>query len=214
MRLRAGPAAELGTNLLLPWLAYRLALPHWGMVGALYASAAPPLAWSVLEFARSRRIDAVSALVLLGIGLSVVATVLGGSPRLLLLRESLVSGVVGVVFLGSLILRRPLIFYLARATFAREGKSSEARFEALWHERDGLRASLRLLTLVWGLGLTAENLLRAWLAWNWPIERYLVVSPMIGYAIYGSLIAWTFWCREGMRRRGEIFVVGGTPPAG
>ncbi|AOY90922.1 hypothetical protein BKK79_03150 [Cupriavidus sp. USMAA2-4] len=211
MKLRAGPAAELGANLLLPWLAYRLALPHWGMAGALYASAVPPVAWSAMEFARTRRVDAVSAVVLLGIGLSLAAMMLGGSPRLLLLRESLVSGVVGIVFLLSLGCRRTLVFYLARATFARESADGHVRFESLWQERASLRVALRQITLVWGLGLTGENLLRAWLAWHWPIERYLVLSPLIGYALYGGLIAWTLWCRERMRRRGEIVVAAGTP---
>ena len=63
MKIRAGLVVELGVNLVLPWLAYRLALPHWGELGALYASAVPPVVWSLVEFARSRRVDALSVLV-------------------------------------------------------------------------------------------------------------------------------------------------------
>ena len=122
MKIRAGAVVELVVNLLLPWLAYRLALPHWGELGALYASAVPPVVWSLVEFARTRRVDALSILVLLGIVLSIVLMALGGSPRLLLMRESMASGAIGVVFLVSLVLRRPLTFYLARATVAREGR--------------------------------------------------------------------------------------------
>jgi len=202
MKIRAGAVVELVVNLLLPWLAYRLALPHWGELGALYASAVPPVVWSLVEFARTRRVDALSILVLLGIVLSIVLMALGGSPRLLLMRESMASGAIGVVFLVSLVLRRPLTFYLARATVARKEEGGAERFEALWNERPALRRSVRLMTAVWGLGLAGENALRAWLAWHWPVERFLVVSPFIGYAIYGALTVWTLIYRRKLQRRG------------
>jgi len=203
MKLRPDFVLELAVNFLLPWLAYRFTLPHLGETGALIASAVPPIVWSLIELARFRRVDALSMMVVAGIVLSVAAMALGGSPRMLLLRESLVSGAVGVVFLLSLPMRRPLIFYLARATVAREMEGGGARFEKLWQERPALVSSIRLMTLVWGVGLTGETVLRAWMALTWPIERFLVVSPFIGYGIYGALTLWTLWYRKTMRGRAE-----------
>jgi hypothetical protein len=206
MKLRPGFVLELAVNFLLPWLAYRLALPHLGETGALIASAVPPIVWSLIELVRFRRVDALSVVVVAGIVLSVAAMALGGSPRMLLLRESLVSGAVGVVFLLSLPKRRPLIFYLARATVAREMEGGAARFETLWSERPALVSAMRFMTLVWGVGLTGETALRAWMALTWPIERFLVVSPFIGYGIYGALTLWTLWYRKTMRSRVEARV--------
>jgi hypothetical protein len=201
MNKRTAFAVELGVNLFLPWLAYRLALPHWGMTGALIASAIPPILWSAQEFVRLRRVDALSMLILVGIALSVVLLMLGGSPRVLLLRESLASGAVGVAFLLSLAMRRPLTFYLARATLARQSADGAARFEQLWNERPAFASSLRLMTAAWGLGLTAENLVRVWMAWTWPVERFLVVAPIVSYSIYGALALWTLWYRKRLQRR-------------
>ncbi|MCX4172291.1 MULTISPECIES: VC0807 family protein [Paraburkholderia] len=206
MKLRPGFVLELAVNFLLPWLAYRFALPHLGETGALIASAVPPIVWSLIELVRFRRVDALSVMVVAGIVLSVAAMALGGSPRMLLLRESLVSGAVGVVFLLSLPVRRPLIFYLARATVAREMEGGAERFETLWRERPALVSAMRLMTLVWGVGLTGETALRAWMALTWPIERFLVVSPFIGYGIYGALTLWTLWYRKTMRSRVEARV--------
>jgi hypothetical protein len=203
MKLRPGFVLELAVNFLLPWLAYRLARPHMDETGALIASAVPPIAWSLIELARFRRVDTLSVMVVAGIVLSIAAMALGGSPRMLLLRESLVSGAVGVVFLLSLPMRRPLIFFLARATVAREMEGGAARFEALWRERPALVSAMRLMTLVWGVGLTGETALRAWMALTWPIERFLVVSPFIGYGIYSALALWTVWYRKTMRSRAE-----------
>ncbi|CAB3730669.1 hypothetical protein LMG24238_05703 [Paraburkholderia sediminicola] len=201
MKLRPGFVLELAVNFLLPWLAYRFTLPHLGETGALIASAVPPIVWSLIELVRFRRVDALSIMVVVGIVLSVAAMALGGSPRMLLLRESLVSGAVGVVFLLSLPMRRPLIFYLARATVAREMEGGAERFETLWRERPALVSAMRLMTLVWGVGLTGETALRAWMALTWPIERFLVVSPFIGYGIYSALALWTLWYRKTMRSR-------------
>jgi len=201
MKISASVVPELVVNLVLPWLVYRLSLPHFGSVGALYAAALPPLVWSVAEFAKSRQLDAMSILVLLGIALSIALMALGGSPRILLVRESLVSGVIGIAFLLSLLRKKPLVFYLARATVARERGGGAGRFEALWSERPRLRASLRLMTIVWGMGLTAETLLRCWLAWHWPIERCLVVLPIISYSIYVGLMLWTVWFRQRLHAR-------------
>ncbi len=201
MKLRPAFVLDLAVNLLLPWLAYRLAAPHWGETGGLIASAVPPIIWSLVELARFRRVDALSVIVLAGIVLSICAMALGGSPRMLLLRESLVSGAIGVAFLLSLPLRRPLIFYLARATVAREQANGAARITALINERPAFAAALRLMTAVWGVGLTGETLLRSWMAWTWPIERFLVVSPFIGYGIYGALLTWTLWYRKVLRER-------------
>jgi hypothetical protein len=203
MKLRPALVAELAVNLLLPWAAYRLAMPHWGEVGGLIASAVPPIVWSVVELARFRRVDALSAIVLLGIALSLGVMALGGSPRMLLMRESLVSGLIGIAFLGSLFRKRPLVFYLARATLARETPEGVARFDLLWRERPRFVSAMRMLTAVWGVGLVSETALRGWMAMTWPIERFLIVSPLIGYGIFSALMAWTFWYRTRLRRIGS-----------
>ncbi|MBY4829374.1 VC0807 family protein [Burkholderia dolosa] len=204
MKPRAGLILELVVNLLLPWAAYRIAHPHFGETGALYASAVPPIVWSIVEFVRSRRVDAVAAVVLFGIALSIAGMALGGSSRTLLMRESLASGAIGVVFLLSMFRERPLIFYLARATVAREMPGGAARFETVWAEQPGLRQMLRLMTFVWGGCMTLEMLLRCWMVATWPVERVLVVSPIIGYSVFGSLLLWTFWYRRRMRERNSV----------
>lgn len=201
MKIKIGTALELVVNLLLPWLVYRLTHPALGDLGALYASAAPPLLWSLAEFAKVRRVDALSVLVLLGIVLSVSVMAIGGSQHILLVRESLVSGLIGVVFLLSLLRERPLVYYLARATMARQQADGVARFETAWRERPPLRANLRMMTAAWGSALTAETLLRCWLAWHWPIERSLVALPIISYAIYGAMMGWTVWMQKRIRAR-------------
>lgn len=111
---------ELCVNVALPYFVYALAESHIGQVHALLAASLPPILWSAMEFAHKRRIDAVSLLVLAGIVLSLLAFFGGGSARFLQLRENLVTGLIGLAFLGSAAIGHPLIYHLARAGKLRE----------------------------------------------------------------------------------------------
>lgn len=186
-------AMDLIVNLFLPWLAYTLVAPRYGEFGALVASSIPPLLWSLLELAWHRRIDALSILVLGGIGLSVLAMALGGDARLLLIRESLISGLIGVAFMLSLLFKRPLVYFLARATVLRQNAEHGAAGFHAWWQIPAAQRAIRGITAVWGLGLTGEALLRTWLAWHWGPQRFLAIAPTLGYVIAGAMCLWTFW---------------------
>ncbi|MDB5814853.1 MAG: hypothetical protein JWN23_1970 [Rhodocyclales bacterium] len=189
-------ALDLTFNLVLPWLAYKLALPYWGEFGGLLASALPPLAWSCAELIRHKRLDALSIMILAGIGLSLFALLLGGNPKLLLVRESLISGLIGIAFLLSAPFGRPLVYYLARAMAERQNVEDGAgSFDEWWCQLESQKM-LRGITWGWGAGLTAEALLRGWLAWHWTPERFLVLSPFVSYGLIGMLLVWTLWYRK------------------
>jgi hypothetical protein len=185
---------ELSANFLAPYLVYRLLDARYGDVDALIASAMPPLLWSVFELIKTRRLDAISVIVVTSILFTVGATAMGGSARLIQIRDAMVTGVIGVIFLVSLVLQRPMIFYLARATMARNTEAGAADFEAMWL-RPGVPKVFRVLTAVWGVGLVFQTAVMCWLAWIWPISRYLLLSPFIGYGIFGLLMAWSLWYR-------------------
>ena len=195
-------AGEVVVNFVLPYIIYDQAKPALGEINALIASSGPPVIWSLVEFARRRRVDAMSMLVLAGIVLSVLAVFGGGSVHLLQLREKLVTVMIGLVFLGSAAIGRPLVYQLARAGMMRSGSSDLAAFEVL---RDNVffRRSMTLMTLVWGFGLVGEAALSCALIFTLSVRQYLVVGPVIGNATMGALGLWTFWYSRRQRRRGQ-----------
>ncbi|HEX3665351.1 MAG TPA: VC0807 family protein [Rhizomicrobium sp.] len=196
-------AREILVNLALPYLIYTLAVPRLGEVNALIASSLPPILWSIFEFARHRKIDALSIFVVLGIGLSLLAFFGGGSAKFLQLREKLVTACFAAIFLGSAAIGRPLIYELARAGMARGNQEAELkRFESLRNNRY-FRATMMIMTLVWGLGLLADVVVSVVLVFRLSIKEYLIVNPIIGYATMGTLSLWTFWYARRRRRQGE-----------
>jgi hypothetical protein len=193
---------ELAVNIGLPWLIYTLVSPHYGDFAGLAASAAPPALWSLYELALYRQIDALSLLILGGILLSLLAVALGGSPRMLMVRDNLFTVPIGLAFLGSVWLKRPLIYFVAAAILARNSPEDRAGFELAWRRPHVLRG-LRIMSLVWGLGLTAQGVLLGWMAWTWPIGPFLLVSPVIGYGAMVALGGWSWWYQNGLRRTSE-----------
>jgi hypothetical protein len=194
-------AIEIIVNIVLPYAIYVKAEAGLGQVHALLAASVPPILWSGIEFARKRRIDAVSLLVLAGIVLSLLAFLGGGSVRFLQLRENLVTGIIGLVFVSSAAIGRPLIYQLARAGKLRESVAEAARFESLRDKRH-FRRGMTVMTLVWGFGLLAQTTVACLLVFHMSIPRYLIVSPIVAYSTMGGLALWTFWYVKLMKRRG------------
>lgn len=183
---------EVSVNFALPYALFRLIQPELGDVGGLVAGAVPPLAWSVAGFVRVRRIDALSLLVLAGIALSLLALAAGGGARLLQLRERLVTGAIGLVFLGSAAIGRPIIHQLARARIRRRTPGELGAFDSL-RESPIFRRAMMVMTLTWGVFLVADSALAAGLVFVLSVRDYLLIAPLIGYPLFAALTVWTFW---------------------
>ena len=189
----SGPSllVELVVNFAAPWAVYNYCAPKLGEVGALMASSGPPIFWSLVTFIRSRRIDAISAMVIGGIVLSLLAYVGANDAKLLQLREKMVTGLIGLAFIGSAVVGKPLIYWLARAGVERQSADALAEFESR-KDIPLFRRTMSILTLVWGLGLLADAGLGALLVRMLSVSDYLLVGPLLGYGVTGALILWTF----------------------
>jgi hypothetical protein len=191
---------EILANLVLPYVIYLAMEGHIGQVRALLAASLPPIIFSMVEFAVNRKLDAMSVLVLAGIVLSLLAFIGGGSVRFLQLRENLVSGLIGLIFLGSAAIGRPLIYYLARATEMRKSAAEGERLEKL-RDNQKFRRTMNIMTLVWGFGLIAQTAVACVLVFRMSIANYLIVSPIVSYGATGCLTLWTVLYAKQQKRR-------------
>jgi len=194
-------AVEATVNFILPYVIFAFAQPHYGDVEALILSSVPPILWSIVEFAWHRRIDALSMLVLLGMVLSLAAVAGGGSARFLQLREKLVTVIIGLVFLGSALIGKPLIYQLVRAQMVRNSSGELEEFEAL-RSNKYFRRTMMVLTVVWGLGLLVDAAISIALVYTLSIKTYLAVNPFVSYGFMGGLSLWTFLYVRLQRQKG------------
>lgn len=192
-------ALDVAVNIAAPALIFGLAHGAWGDVRALIASSVPPLLWSVIGFVRDRRIDAIALLAIAGVALSLLLLIGGGSPRLLVLREKMVTLLIGLAFLGSAAIGRPLIGPLARAGMARRSAAELADFDAR-RDQAAVRHTITVMTLAWGFGLLADVAVSVVLIFSLSIAQYLVVGPILLYATMGGLGLWTVVYRRHRQR--------------
>jgi hypothetical protein len=120
---------------LCPYLAYTLLIayvPGISQIMALAIGAIFPATYGVVGIVRRRHLDIIGAVVLIGIAVSMAATFVGGDPKMLLIRESFVTGALGLVCLLSLLWPRPLMFYIGRQFSTGHDAAEIERFNALW----------------------------------------------------------------------------------
>ncbi len=190
---------------LLPFLTYVLLkayAPGLSEVAILSVSAVFPVVNGLVTVARKRHVDIIGAVVLTGVAVSVVAILVGGDPKLLLIRESFVTGALGVVCLTSLAWPRPLLFYIGRQFSAGDDAAKLAQFDALW-QYPGARRTFRIMTVVWAVGWTGEFLLRVLMVWTLSVAAVLAISPFVFNGITIGLIAWTLAYARRQSRRGR-----------
>jgi hypothetical protein len=198
-------AGEMVINFVLPYIIYSTFDAKLGDVNALLISSAPPILWSIVQLIGHRRIDALSLLAIGGIVLSILAAIGTGSARALQLREKLVTGLIGLVFVGSALIGKPLIYELAAATMRRKGAAGAAELAHFESFKDsaGFRRTMTIMTLVWGISLIADVAIGIVLVFTLSVRNYLLVGPIVGYAFMGALTLWTFWYSRRAQRRGE-----------
>ena len=179
---------------------------HAGLADAtaLAVSAAPPALAIVAEWAWRRVLNVIGAIVLVGILLGLAAVlVLHGSELLLKMRESVVTGLFGLVCLVSLALpTKPALFHVGRLLAGAGDRQRAQEFSALWEEPRARRV-FTVMTAVWGMGLLLEAGIRAVLALELSTGRFLTVSPIAGWVVIGSLLYWTITYSRASRRRAE-----------
>ncbi|MBV8756537.1 MAG: hypothetical protein JO257_04660 [Deltaproteobacteria bacterium] len=169
-------------NAVAPYVVYELAEPTTGGLGALALSAVPPAIESVWSVAKKRKLDVMAALVLSGIAVSLILIALGGSERVLLLRDSLITSLIGLAVAVSALFPRPLMYLLFRQMQGGDPPLHE----------------MRVLSAVLGLGLIVEMAVRTAMVYAMTTSRFLLVSPFVQYGMTGLLVLWAVYY---MRRR-------------
>jgi hypothetical protein len=193
---------DIALNAFIPLILYRLSKRFISPseFTALVAATTFPVFKSIFDLVRRRELDPISVVVLLGIVASTAGLIVGGSPRILLMRESLFTGLFGLACFVSLLLPRPLMFYFGRHFLAGGGPIKQHRYELSWTLPE-VRFNNRLITVVWGAVYLGEFAIRMALIWLAPVSWVLVLSPILLGSLTLGTIVWTF--RRARRAREE-----------
>lgn len=142
-----------------------------------FASLVPTIS-NVFSLVRRREIDIVGVIILLGLFTSILTVALGGDQRMLLVRESFMTGLTGLVLFVSPFLGKPLGYYIVRQFLSAHEDKHNMKFDHLW-ESSFFRKTIRFGTYFWGMLLLMEFGLRVFMALTLPIVFALAFGPII-----------------------------------
>lgn len=181
-------------NGVIPWALYVWLSHSMSSIAALTIATMIPLVDNLFYLAKHRKLDAFGSLMLFTFVLTLALVALGGSEKILLIRESLITGAVGVVFLGSLVFQRPLIFHLAQRFIGSPDFADNWTYSYF-------RFVMRLMTFVWGIMMLLEAAVRTFMVFELTTAQFLAASNFILYGFIGAAIAWTVFYRRHSAKR-------------
>ena len=146
-----------------------------------------------------RRLDGLAAIVSASFVLLLIVSLLTGDPRIMLTRESLLSGFLGLLLVGSCVIGRPMLYALLRHANSGNEKAL-AQWDERWRTQPGFRRRFTMPSLVIGGVLLVESTGRIVLIFLLPIEVMAGVSTGLQLGAIAILVAWGMWFRNRRRR--------------
>jgi len=180
------PSIVIGA--VFPAVIYMLISPHMSTLGALAVSAIPAAIFTIYTWTRTRSPDLISLVSLFTMVVSMLVAALVHNPRLLLLKDSYLTGTFGLICLGSLLFGKPVGYFVYLWAFA-VTPEQRTRMDAGW-QIPYSRHARRLVTTVWGLAFVAETILDAILVYHLSITQFIAIHPFL---FWGTLILTMGW---------------------
>jgi hypothetical protein len=171
-------------------------------LAALSIAAILPALAALYKLAVKRQVDALALVVLATIVVSLVTSVIAHSPRFLLARDGLVTGLWGFWFIATLRARRPAAFLFARPLMEGRRIFGSKSWDSLWQTEAQFRRIWQVSTVIWGLATLADAVIRIVMAYTLPVE----VVPALGAALWPvtfvviQLVTNVYYHRAGLYR--------------
>lgn len=137
---------------------------------------------------RTKEIDAFAGFMLFIFAAGTAASFATGDPRFMLLKNALLTLVAGVVFLGSCVWGKPLSYAVARRLA--KGEEGKAELTQGWAESADFRRSFKIMSLVWGVGLIVEALVRVGMIYTMDIDLVVAASLVVQVVTFAGLTTW------------------------
>ncbi len=192
---RAAPLRAIGfsliVNALCPYLLFRVLEPRFpaGSVLPLLYTMIFPIAGFLLGVLRKGMVDAIAAIALAGIGIHLTVTLLSPNIATALVLRSFQGTIIGLCFLASAAIGRPVILYIARQFVTASGPERRARFD-LAVAQDRAR-TFSLVTIIWGGSLVVMSGVHIALAIRLSHDQFVLMSPILGVATDLVLLTWS-----------------------
>ncbi|MEU6546002.1 VC0807 family protein [Streptomyces sp. NPDC046859] len=180
----------------VPLGAYYLLKNGFGMstLTALALSSVVPAVrtgWSVW---RAREVNGMAALILVVNVVSLLLSFVAGDPRLMMAKDSAISSTIGIGIIVSVVLGKPMMTAGMKPWVVKGDAGREAAWARLHGGSARFRRAERMFSLVWGVVLLAECVVRVVGAYTLPVDTMvwlgnviMIVAMVLGFVVGGAL---------------------------
>jgi len=171
----------LGLDLVAPVVVfYGLRWAGVGTLVALGAGAVIPGMGAAIKIARTREVDQLALVVMATMLGSIGVSFISGNARFLLAKDGVLTGVWGAWFLLSVRSSRPAAFTFSRPLLEGRKAFTAESWDSLWERLPAFRRIWRTASVMWGLGVSADAVLRVLMAYALPVD----VAPALGGLLF------------------------------
>ncbi len=132
------------------------------------------------ELIRRRRLNGLALVVLIGFAVGVTTSLVTGDPRFAIAKDGVLTGAFGVVLIGSLLIGRPLMFYVVRSALG----GDPAAWDRLWRTSRVFPRGMAVTTGLLGLVLVLDAVMRVIVAYTMPVRSAGTTAQLIGYPLW------------------------------
>lgn len=136
-----------------------------------------------------RRLETMSACTLTVVVCGTAIAMLTGDVRLLLARESYLTGLLGIWILGTLFFAaRPFVFTV---TIKMLPPRTSADWLRDWHRSPEFRRVMRLMTIFWGSSFLLDAVARVVMAYTLPVDVVPIASAVLLAVLLSTIVQWS-----------------------
>ncbi|MFJ7076348.1 VC0807 family protein [Streptomyces sp. NPDC098781] len=188
--------APLIIDVAVPLGAYYILRNGFGMstLMALGLSSVVPAVRTGWGVWRTREVNGLAALILFVNVVSLLLSFVAGDPRLMLAKDSAVSSTIGIGIIVSVVLGKPMMTAGMKPWVVKGDAGREAAWARLHAGSARFRRAERVFSLVWGVVLLAECVVRIVGAYTLPVDTMVWVGNVImavamglGFLVSGAL---------------------------
>lgn len=174
---------------------------------AYFVGSAGPLLGSLAVWLRARAVSGASIAILAFTVLSAVAALAGShNAEALLYKDAVVTGLVGLIFAGSMLFPRPLAYYFGQRYSTDGSHAGMAAWAALWRYADFRRANYAI-TAVWAAAGLIEAVVKAYIIHTAGFDSAYIWTQILPWVAAAVAMALTiaigrYYARRGARASG------------
>jgi hypothetical protein len=150
---------------------------------------------------KARKLDAFAVFMLVTFTFGLAMTFVTGDPRFLLVKDSFGTCLVGLIFLVTAFVGKPVVYYAARR-FIGATPEKAAMLDQRYAEEPRFRQGFRTMSLVWAGGLLVEAAIRIPLIYLLPVDVMAGLSQLFSIGFIALLFLWTMRFIRARRREG------------